>query len=42
LLLSAVMLWMVVPHPKYLKQMGWSLLAVNVLSGVLQLGVWNS
>lgn len=40
LLLSAVVLRTLVPHPRHLKQMGWSLLAVNVLSGALQLWIW--
>ncbi len=41
LLLSAIVLRLVDPPPKYLKQMGWSLLAVNMLSGAMQLVIWN-
>lgn len=40
LLVSAVVLRTLSPHPRCLKQVGWSLLAVNVLSGVLQLWIW--
>lgn len=34
LLMTAVALRIRPPHPKYLKQIGWSLLAVNVVSGI--------
>jgi len=41
LLLSAVVLRIMVPHPRHLKRIGWSLLVVNLFSGVLNVWVWN-
>ena len=41
LLLAAGMLRVVSPHPRHLKQVGWSLLVVNIISGVIAIAVWN-
>ncbi|MEZ6131253.1 MAG: YwiC-like family protein [Planctomycetaceae bacterium] len=41
LLLAASVLRFFSPHPRHLKQVGWSLLVVNTISGIIAIGIWN-
>ncbi|QDT35435.1 YwiC-like family protein [Thalassoglobus polymorphus] len=41
MLLAATVMRITTPHPKHMKQIGWSLLMVNILSGVVAIGAWN-
>lgn len=40
LLLAAGILRVMLPHPRYMKRIGWGLLMVNIMSGILAIGIW--
>ncbi len=41
MLLAATVMRITTPHPKHMKQIGWSLLMVNILSGIVAIGAWS-
>lgn len=41
LVLAGAVLRVASPHPRHLKQIGWSLVLVNIASGIVMIGTWN-